>query len=181
MTILGGAATAGGGVGIAGSEPGSVIRICGGAGGGTGGCAGAADGGRLIEMRGGAGGSGGAIGGAAGATFAPGGGGAISVAGAKPTCGVAGALPNCCRTSSLMRADKSTPHVGHANVIGFRTISGEASNPYFAPQSQMIFILVQGFGFSSTMFVPSGKAIGASAEDISVLPSVNKNTPPYLW
>lgn len=178
--ILGGAATTGGGVGIADSAPGSVIRICGGAGGGTGGCEGAADDGRLIEMRGGAGGSGGAIGGAAGATFAPGGGGAISVAGANPTRGVAGAVPNCCRTSSLMRADKSTPQVGQANEIGFRTISGEASNAYFAPQSQMIFILVQGFGFSNTMLVPSGKATGASAEDNSVVPSVNKNTPPYL-
>jgi hypothetical protein len=70
-----------------------------------------------------------------------GGGGAISVAGAVPVGAASGAAvgktdnatgpltsPNCCRTASLMRAERSAPHSGHAKVTGFRTISGEASN-----------------------------------------------------
>lgn len=170
-TIIWGATT-GGGTGIAGAAPGSVIRT----GGGAEGCAGAAAVGTLMVMRGGAGGAAGAT---VGAGFAPGGGRAISVAGANSVRGAVGTAPNCCRTSALMRGDKSTPHVGQANAIGFRTISGEASNAYFAPQSQMIFI-GQGFGLSKITFVPSGSATGASADDNCVLPSVNKNTPPYL-
>ena len=129
----------------------------------------------MIVIRGAGGGGVGATG---GVTLAPGGGGAISMAGAKPA--GAGALPNSCRTCSFMRAERSTPHVGHANAIGLRTISGEASNAYFAPQSQMTFMLVQGFGFSSTMFGPSGNAMGAVGPDDRVLPSHNKKAPPYL-
>lgn len=89
-------------------------------------------------------------------------------------------LPNCWRTWSLMRADKSALQVGQAKETGWRTISGVASKAYFAPQSQMIFIIGQGLGLSSTTFGPSGKAIAAVAGDCSVLPSENKNTPPYL-
>src|SRR5882672_2027111 len=85
-----------------------------------------------------------------------GGGGAISGAGAATTGDDAATVgdtdsatgpvtfPNSCRTASLRRADKSTPQSGHANVIGLRTISGEASKAYFAPQSQRIFIRGQG-------------------------------------
>jgi len=52
-------------------------------------------------------------------------------------------FPNSCRTASLRRADKSNPQSGHANVTGWRTISGEASKAYFAPQSHRIFIRVK--------------------------------------
>lgn len=122
-----------------------------------------------------------------------GGGGAISGAGAATTGDGAATVgdtdsatgpvtfPNSCRTASLRRTDKSTPQSGHAKVIGLRTISGEASKAYFAPQSQRIFIRGQGLGFSSTTFVDSGSAIGDTAGDDFMLPSQNKNVPPYLW
>ena len=175
-----------------------VIRA---AGGGTGFAGAAGEGGttgvtgatgceRFIVTRGGAGGG---VGGAAEAAFAPGGGGAISGAGAMPARegGAVGvgdmdkptgpvAVPNCSRTRAAICPDKSMSQAGHANETGFRTISGVASNAYFAPQSQMTFMLAQGFGFSSTIFVPIGSATGASTPDISVLPSVNNITPPYL-
>lgn len=79
-----------------------------------------------------------------------------------------------------MRAERSSPHVGHAKLIGLRTISGETSNAYFAPQSQMTFMLIQGFGFSSTTFVPSGNAMGAVGPEARVLPSHSRKAPPYL-
>src|SRR6478736_2602276 len=128
---------------------------------------------------------------AAGATATPGGGGAISIAGANP-CGAAGtegdtdnptgpvAVPNCWRTCSKMRGDKSTPHSGHANVSGLRTISGVASKAYFAPQSQMTFMAGQGFGFNNTTFVRNGRSKAAAAGDVLMLPSVNIRLPPYL-
>lgn len=117
-----------------------------------------------------------------GSMLVPGGGGAISMAGARPSA-KAGALapaPNCCRTNSFMRADKSTPHVGHANAIGWRNISGPASKAYFAPQSQMTFMSAQGLGFSRITFERNGRSNAAAAGDIRTLPSVNSTLPPYL-
>ncbi len=87
---------------------------------------------------------------------------------------------NSCCTSAFNAADKSTPHVGHAKVMGFRAISGVASNAYFAPQSQVIFISVQGLGFNSTMFEASGRGMGVNQSEERVLPSQNKKLPPYL-
>lgn len=203
----GSAATGGGGGvtgGVAGVADGKLILT---AGAGVGGAlAGGALAGLLIRTTGAGGatesgtltllgGAGGGVGGTAGTStlFARGGGGgAISVAGAVQVGGGADTVgetdkatgpltfPNCSRTASLMRGDRSTPHSGHANVTGLRTISGEASNAYFAPQSQMIFMLGQGFGFSSTTFVPSGNAMAAVAGEDFMPPSQNRNVPPYL-
>jgi len=131
--------------------------------------------------------------GAGGVAFAMlGGGGAISVGGAIRVEGgvvaVADAdiatgpltFPNKRFTSSLIRADKSTPHSGQANVTGLRTISGEASNAYLLPQSHWIFIRRQGLGFNSTMFVPKGKAMEETAGDDFISPSQKRRLPPYL-
>jgi hypothetical protein len=109
--------------------------------------------GTFTLIRGGGGGA------AEGARFAaPAGGGAISVAGAVRIGGAAVTVgdtesatgpvtfPNCRFTSSLIRGDKSTPHSGHANVTGLRTISGDASKAYLLPQSQWIFISSSRFG-----------------------------------
>gem|GEM_PF-5052936 len=79
-----------------------------------------------------------------------------------------------------MRADKSTPQVGHVNTSGCRNISGMASKAYFAPQSQMTFMGDQGLGLSRVTPAPAGNAIGVCAGKCSALPSENKNTPPYL-
>ena len=129
---------------------------------------------------------------AGGAAF-PGGGGAISVAGAVQVGGGAETvgdtdkatgpetLPNSCRTASLMRADKSAPQAGQANVTGLRTISGEASNAYLPPQSHRIFIRHQGLGFNKTTFVLKGRAMAAAAGDDFMPPSQNRKVPPYLW
>lgn len=168
-----GAGVAGGGVGAA---TGTLIRTTGAAG------SGAAVGGEML-IRGGA--EGGA--GAGTALGAMAGGGAIcgavgGAAGVVETDNATGPVmfPNCRRTSSLMRADKSTPQSGQANVTGWRTISGEASKAYFAPQSHWIFIWDQGLGFNSTTFVPSGSAMVDVAGDDFMPPSQNKNVPPYL-
>lgn len=109
-----------------------------------------------------------------------GGGGAISFAGAKPVCCGAAIFPNSWRTSSLNRAERSTPQPGHAKLTGFRSISGDASMAYFAPQSQMTFIRVQGFGLSNVMFVVSGNGIVSKGGEDSIVPSVKRNEPPYL-
>ena len=153
---------------------------------GVGDGAGAAGVGALTLIRGGAGGDG--AGGAALAIF--GGGGAISVTGAVrvgadavgETDNATGPLkfPNCRFTSSLIRADKSAPHSGQANVTGLRTISGDASKAYLPPQSHWIFIRYQGFGFNSTTFVPRGNAMDDADGDDFMPPSQNKNVPPYL-
>lgn len=131
--------------------------------------------------------------GVAGGAALPGGGGAISVGGASRAgagtdavgdtdwATALAALPNSWRTASLMRADKSTPHSGQANVTGWRTISGEASNAYFPPQSQTIFIQRQGLGFNKTTFVPKGRAMDDAAGDDFIPPSQYKNVPPYWW
>lgn len=115
-------------------------------------------------------------------TPTPGGGGAISMAGANPPAksGALGAEPNCCRTSSFMRADKSTPQVGHANATGLRNISGPPSKAYFAPQSQITFMSDQGLGFSRITFERNGRLNAAAAGDIRTLPSVKRTLPPYL-
>jgi hypothetical protein len=144
--------------------------------------------GALTVIRGGAGGAAGA-----GAAFiAPGGGGAISVAGAVQvgdgtvavgdTDNATGPVtfPNCRFTSSLIRADKSAPHSGHANVTGLRTISGEASNAYLPPQSHWIFICHQGLGFNNTTFVVRGSASADAEGDDFIPPSLNRKVPPYL-
>ncbi len=112
---------------------------------------------------------------------APGGGGAISVAGANPEWTGAGiAAPTSWRASAFNWAERSTPHVGQANVTGWRTMSGVASIAYFAPQSQMIFISSQGFGFNKTIFVAKGNAMGVIHLVERALPSQNKKFPPYL-
>jgi hypothetical protein len=112
------------------------------------------------------------------------GGGAISVGGATQVGGGAvtapGTLPNWRFTSSLIRADKSAPHSGHAKVTGWRTISGEASKAYLLPQSQRIFIRHQGLGFNRTTFVLNGRAIDAAGGEDFMPPSQNKKVPPYL-
>lgn len=132
-------------------------------------------------------------GGAVGLAFARlGGGGAISVAGAVRVGGggvtvgdtdnATGSVtfPNCCRTASFNRAERSTPHSGHAKVTGLRTISGEASNAYLLPQSHWIFIRRQGLGFNNTTFVLNGKASAEIGGDDFMPPSQNKKLPPYL-
>jgi hypothetical protein len=136
------------------------------------------------------GGAAGAAGGVVLATF--GGGGAISVGGAVQVGADAVAVtdadnatgpvtfPNCRFTSSLIRADKSTPHSGQANVTGFLTMSGEASKAYLLPQSHKIFICPQGLGFNNTTFVVNGSAMDAADGDDFIAPSQNKNVPPYL-
>lgn len=79
-----------------------------------------------------------------------------------------------------MRADKSTPQVGHANATGLRNISGPPSKAYFAPQSQITFMSDQGLGFSRITFERNGRLNAAAAGDIRTLPSVKRTLPPYL-
>ena len=112
--------------------------------------------------------------------LADGGGGAISFAGARPVCCGAAMFANSWRTSSLNRAERSTPQPGHAKLTGCRNMSGEESMAYFAPQSQMTFIRVQGLGFSNVMFVASGNGIVSLGGEDSIVPSVKRNEPPYL-
>ena len=119
-------------------------------------------------------------GGGAAAGLADGGGGAISFAGARPVCCGAAMFANSWRTSSLNRAERSTPQPGHAKLTGLRNMSGEESMAYFAPQSQMTFIRVQGLGFSNVMFVASGNGIVSLGGEDSIVPSVKRNEPPYL-
>lgn len=139
MRTAGLAVEAGAGWGEVGLAVGTFTRTAGGDSGGGG----AVVTGASMEIRGRAGADAGV-----GTDFATVGGGAISVAGAVQVGGGAGGVgetdratgpvisPNCCRTASLMRPDKSAPQPGQANVTGLRTISGEASNAYLAPQSQ---------------------------------------------
>jgi len=173
---------AGAGAGVAGALSLSDTRIGGGAGVGAG--SGAAPG-ELMRIIG-------RTGGAAGGIATPGGGRAISGAGACPAWG--GTLmvvstdnptgpvvvPNSWHTSACNRAERSAPHDGQANGIGLRTISGDASNAYFAPQSHWIFIGSQGFGFNNTMFVGTGSGMGLDQDVVRVLPSQNRKLPPYL-
>lgn len=91
------------------------------------------------------------------------------------------AFPNCCCTASWIRADKSAPHSGQANVTGWRTMSGVASKAYLPPQSHWIFMRPHGLGFSSTTLVPSGNGKGVAAGEDFVLPSPNRKFPPYRW
>ena len=175
------------GCGDVGVTLGRLMRTTG-AGAGAGGAATVGAGGAFTLILGGGGGA--AAGGAA--RTAVGGGGAISVAGAVPIGGCVvtvgdtdratgpARFPNSCRTASLMRADKSIAHSGQANVTGLRTISGDASNAYFAPQSHWIFIVHQGLGFNKRTFVPSGSAMAAVDGDDFISPSQNRNVPPYL-
>ena len=108
------------------------------------------------------------------------GGGAISFAGASPVCCGGAAAPNSWRTSSLKRAERSTPQPGHAKLTGLRSMSGVESKSYFAPQSQMTFIRVQGFGLSKMMFVASGNGIVSAGVEGCIVPSQKRNEPPYL-
>lgn len=50
--------------------------------------------------------------------------------------------------------------------MGLRAISGVASKPYFAPQSQMTFMSGQGLGFNNTTFVRKGNSNAAAGFDI---------------
>lgn len=121
---------------------------------------------------------------AAAGWIAAGGGGAISGLGAAATEGGGAAdvgeadnatgpvtFPNASRIMAFSRADKSRPQPGHANATGLRTISGEASKAYFAPQSQITFMANQVLGFSRTMLVARGRAEVVSDSEGFIPPS----------
>jgi hypothetical protein len=121
-----------------------------------------------------------------------GGGGAISGFGAMPTGGGAAlagetesatgpvTFPNASRIMAFNRGDKSTPQLGQANATGWRTISGEASKAYFAPQSHWTFMADQDLGFSSTTLVVSGSVVVVRASVGFMPPSQYRKLPPNL-